>query len=46
MDFKFNDEQLMMQKVCRDFIAKEVDPVVDEDDASHRFQRELVNKMG
>ena len=46
MDFKFNEDQLMMQKVCRDFIAKEVDPVVDEDDASHRFQRELVNKMG
>jgi len=46
MDFKFNDEQLMMQKVCRDFITKEVEPVVDEDEASHRFQKELVEKMG
>jgi len=46
MDFKLNEEQVMMKKVCQDFIAKEVDPVVDEDEANHRFQRELVKKMG
>lgn len=46
MDFGLTEEQLMMKQLARDFAVKEIKPVVDEDEASHRFQKELVKKMG
>lgn len=46
MDFRLTEEQLMMKQLARDFAVKEIKPVVDEDEANHRFQKELVKKMG
>jgi len=46
MNFDFTEEQLMMKKLARDFAVKEIKPVVEEDEANHRFQRALVKKMG
>jgi len=46
MDFRLTEEQLMMKHLARDFAVKEIKPVVDEDEANHRFQKELVKKMG
>ncbi|MDY7032884.1 MAG: acyl-CoA dehydrogenase family protein [Thermodesulfobacteriota bacterium] len=46
MDFDLNEEQLAMQRLARDFAQKEIAPVVDADEKAHRFQREIVRKMG
>ena len=46
MDFDLTQEQLAMQRLARDFAAKEIAPVVDADEKAHRFQREIVKKMG
>ncbi|MFH0813109.1 MAG: glutaryl-CoA dehydrogenase Acd [Pseudomonadota bacterium] len=46
MNFDLTEEQLMMRQLARDFALKEIKPVVDKDEASHRFQSELVKKMG
>jgi len=46
MNFDLTEEQGMMKKLARDFAVKEIKPVVDEDEASHRFQKDLVKKMG
>jgi len=46
MDFRLTEEQLMMKQLAREFVLKEIKPVVDEDEAKHRFQKELVKKMG
>jgi len=46
MDMEFNEEQKMLQKQVRDFAKNEVAPKVAIDDKEHRFQRDLVTKMG
>jgi len=46
MDFELNDEQRALQQTVRDFCRKEIAPVVAADEKAHRFQRELVSKMG
>jgi len=46
MNFDFTEEQLMMKQLARDFALKEIRPVVEEDESKHRFQKELVKKMG
>ena len=46
MDFDLTQEQLAMQRLARDFATKEIAPVVDADEKAHRFQREIVKKMG
>ena len=46
MEFDLSEEQLLMRQLARDFAEKEIRPVVNEDEKSHRFQRELVTKMG
>ena len=46
MNFDLTEEQLAMQKLARDFADKEIAPVVDADEKAHRFQREIVRKMG
>jgi len=45
-NIQFSEEHKILQQVARDFAEKEIRPVVDEDERKHRFQRELVNKMG
>lgn len=46
MDFRLSEDQLMMKHMARDFALKEIVPVVGEDEANHRFQKEIVKKMG
>ena len=46
MDFELSEEQKAIQRLARDFAQKEIAPVVDADEKAHRFQRELVTKMG
>ena len=46
MNFDFSEEQLMMKQLARDFAVKEIKPVVEQDETDHRFQKELVKKMG
>ncbi len=46
MDFELNEELRALQQTVRDFCRKEVAPVVAADEKAHRFQRELVSKMG
>ena len=46
MDFELAEDQKILQQMVRDFAKNEVAPVIDADDKSHRFQREIVTKMG
>jgi len=45
-NIQLSEEHKILQQVARDFAEKEIRPVVEEDERKHRFQRELVNKMG
>jgi len=45
MEFKLNEEQLMIQKTFREFTKKEVEPIAGEVDEQHRFPTETVEKM-
>ena len=40
MDFEFNEEQKMLKRNVRDFLAKEIAPVVDERDRQGPFTKE------
>lgn len=46
MDFKFNDEQQLMQTMFREFTDKEIRPIAAELDEQERFPAELIPKMG
>jgi glutaryl-CoA dehydrogenase (non-decarboxylating) len=46
MDFELSEEHKAIQRLARDFAQKEIAPVVDADEKAHRFQRELVRRMG
>ncbi|MDI7261155.1 MAG: acyl-CoA dehydrogenase family protein [Thermodesulfobacteriota bacterium] len=46
MDFTISEELKKMQEMARDFTKKEILPKVNEDERNHRFQREIVQKMG
>lgn len=45
MDFKLSKEQLMLQKLFRDFAQNEVKPLAQEIDEEERFPAETVKKM-
>ena len=45
MDFHFSKEQLMLQKMYRDFAENEVKPIAQEVDEEERFPEETVKKM-
>lgn len=45
MDFGFNDEYKMIQKMYREFAEKEIKPLAEEIDEEERFPRESVEKM-
>ena len=42
MDFEFTEEQKMLQTTIRDFLEKEIAPIVDERDRQGSFSREEV----
>lgn len=46
MDFTIPEELRTMQEMARDFAKKEILPKINEDEKNHRFQREIVSKMG
>jgi glutaryl-CoA dehydrogenase (non-decarboxylating) len=46
MDFDLTDEQRVLKRMAQDFVKKEVLPSVNADEKDHRFQRDLVTKMG
>lgn len=45
MDFGFNEEYKMIQKIYRDFAEKEIKPLAEEIDEEERFPKESVEKM-
>ena len=45
MDFKLSKEQLMLQKMFRDFAENEVKPIAADVDEEERFPEETVKKM-
>jgi len=46
MDFQFNDEQIMLKKVVRDFAEKEIKPHIMEWDEVQHFPKNLFHTMG
>jgi len=46
MDFQFNEDQLMMQKMVRDFVREEIIPQAMLTDETHEFPLKTLRKMG
>ena len=46
MSFALNKEQLMIQKMARDFARKELAPLAAERDEQHLFPADSLKKMG
>lgn len=46
MDFNFTEDLNILRKAVRDFAKGEILPVVAEDERNHKFQMEIVRKMG
>lgn len=46
MDFKYNDEQLAVQSMVRDFVAKEITPNAKQWDIDEKFPDDVWKKMG
>jgi len=46
MNFELTEEQLEMKKMARDFAEKEILPIIEKDEAEHKFRPEIVRKMG
>jgi alkylation response protein AidB-like acyl-CoA dehydrogenase len=46
MDFHFNQDQLMLQKMVRDFVQEEIVPQAVITDETHEFPLKTIRKMG
>jgi alkylation response protein AidB-like acyl-CoA dehydrogenase len=46
MDFDLDGEHQLLRSTIRDFMEKEVAPVVDEHERAHRFPIDVVRKLG
>jgi len=46
MDFEFSEEVLSLREMARKFAQNEIEPRVAEDEENHRFQKDIINKMG
>jgi glutaryl-CoA dehydrogenase (non-decarboxylating) len=46
IDFSLSEEQLMIQKLARDFAQKEVAPKIRDNDQKAFFDKNILNKMG
>jgi len=46
VDFQLNHDQLMMQKMVRDFVQEEIIPLATITDETHEFPLETIRKMG
>ncbi|MEW5945988.1 MAG: acyl-CoA dehydrogenase family protein [bacterium] len=45
MDFELTQEQIMMQKMARDFAEREIVPAARDNDRNERFPSDIVKKM-
>jgi glutaryl-CoA dehydrogenase (non-decarboxylating) len=43
--FDLNEDQLSVERLVREFVAKEAAPTIAEDDATHHFDRSILVKM-
>lgn len=46
MNFELSEEHKAIQDMARKFALQEIAPVVAEDDRNHRFQKDIIQKMG
>jgi len=46
MDFELTEEQKEMQRVAREFAQEKIAPIVEKDEAEHKFRPEIVREMG
>jgi glutaryl-CoA dehydrogenase (non-decarboxylating) len=46
MNFELSEEHKAIQDMARKFALQEIAPVVAEDDKNHRFQLDIIQKMG
>jgi glutaryl-CoA dehydrogenase (non-decarboxylating) len=46
MNFELSEEHKAIQDMARKFALQEIAPVVAEDDRNHRFQLDIIQKMG
>jgi glutaryl-CoA dehydrogenase (non-decarboxylating) len=46
MNFELSEEHKAIQDMARKFVLQEIAPVVAEDDKKHRFQLDIMQKMG
>ena len=46
MDFDLSPEHELLRRTLRDFLAKEVEPVIDEHEKARKFPTEIVAKLG
>ena len=46
MDFEFSEEIVALRDMARKFAQNEILPRVAEDEKDHRFQRDIITKMG
>lgn len=46
MDFELSEEHQIIKEAVRDFVKKDIQPIVDQDEKECRFQREIIRKMG
>jgi alkylation response protein AidB-like acyl-CoA dehydrogenase len=46
VDFSLSEEQLMFQKMVRDFVAKELEPIAARLDENEEYPAEVIKKMG
>jgi glutaryl-CoA dehydrogenase (non-decarboxylating) len=45
MNFELNDDQQSVQKLCREFAAKNVTPTIRENDRAQKFDKSIMAKM-
>ncbi|MCJ7533025.1 MAG: acyl-CoA dehydrogenase family protein, partial [Anaerolineales bacterium] len=46
MDFQLNEEHLMVQKMVRNFVQKEVAPIIKESDQQQSMAPQVLPRMG
>jgi butyryl-CoA dehydrogenase len=46
MDFTFTEQQLMLQRMVRDFATKEIEPISAQLDEEERFPADIIKKAG
>lgn len=46
IDFELTEDQLSVEKMVKDFAAREVAPRIQELDSKHQFDRSILTKMG